>query len=67
MIRNFQKLLNITGISSTYFTEDENIDIAILGFPIFELDENDYLMPTISGTEDPFFEINIDNEITIKP
>jgi hypothetical protein len=50
----------------TNFDIDEDGNIIPGGTPIFEEDVNGDLMPSISGTEDPIFEINEENEITTK-
>lgn len=47
-----------------FFEYNNDLDISLTGYPIFELDGDGNLQPTIDGTEDNFFEINEDNEIT---
>lgn len=52
--------------TKTNFDTDDEGNIVPAGTPIFEEDGVGDLMPSVSGTEDPIFEVDGDNNITTK-
>jgi len=58
---NIKRIETLTG---NIFEIDDEGNVALVGNPIFEDDPNGDLMPTINGTQDIFFEIDGDNNIT---
>lgn len=61
----YQKKEDIASVE-THFTTDENNDVTFKTLPIFILDGNGNLMISENGTEDPFFTIDADNNVTLK-